>query len=174
MLSLYIMLLYAFYLDQDCMVVLVFGYPLVVPFMVRILIANAKPRKTMQNIKSLEEVLNTPQKKLAFYQNLILVAAADQVLDQDESDLLLFIGDRLGLTPDDVMPIADNLNVLSFIIPEEGLQKTLELQTLVQMMMQDGQVHDREYSLCLEYASRIGYGKTILDDMIKQFASENM
>jgi hypothetical protein len=127
----------------------------------------------MQHIKSLEEVLNTPQKKLSFYQNLVLVAAADKVLEKDESELLLFIGNRLGLTAEQVMPIADNLGVLSFIIPEDGIQKTLELQTLVQMMMQDGAVHDREYAMCLEYANRIGYGKAILDDMIQQFSNSD-
>ncbi len=123
----------------------------------------------MQNIRSLQEVLNTPQKKLAFYQNLVLVAAADRVLEQDESDLLLYIGNKLGLSADEVMPMADNLNVLSFVIPEDGLQKTLELQTLVQMMTQDGNIHDKEYALCLEYANRVGLGKGILDDMIQQF-----
>jgi uncharacterized tellurite resistance protein B-like protein len=127
----------------------------------------------MKNIQSFDDVLNTPQKKLAFFSNLILVAVADKVLDEDESDLLLFVGDSLGLKPEDVMPMVDNLGLLSFIIPEDGLQKTLELQTLVQMMMQDGQVHDREYSLCLEYASRIGFGKAVLDDMIKQFSVSN-
>jgi len=120
--------------------------------------------------QSLESVLNTQQKKLAFFQNLILVAAADNMLDDDEGNLLLTIGDRLGLTPEDVAPIVDNLSVLSFIIPEEGLQKTLELQTLVQMMMEDGNVHDREYLLCLEYATRIGYGKEVLDDMVEKFS----
>ncbi len=125
----------------------------------------------MQNTNWLEEVLNTPQKKLAFYQNLVLVAAADKVLDNGESELLLFIGNKLGLTPEDVMPMVDNLGLLSFIIPESGLQKTLELQTLVQMMMQDGDIHDREYALCLEYTNRIGYGKAFLDDMIKQFSA---
>jgi uncharacterized tellurite resistance protein B-like protein len=125
----------------------------------------------MQKVQTLEEVLNTPQKKQAFFQNLILVAMADKVLDKDESDFLLLIGDKLGLTPDDVKPMADNLGVLSFIIPEDGLQKTLELQTLVQMMMQDGEIHDREYALCLEYANRIGYGKAVLDDMISQMAA---
>jgi uncharacterized tellurite resistance protein B-like protein len=125
----------------------------------------------MQNIKSLEEVLNTPQKKLAFYQNLVLIAAADRVLEKDESDLLLSIGNRLGLTSDQVMPMADNLGVLTFVIPEDGLQKTLELQTLVQMMTQDGEIHDKEYALCLEYANRVGLGKAILDDMIKQFTA---
>jgi uncharacterized tellurite resistance protein B-like protein len=125
----------------------------------------------MQNIRSLEEVLNTPQKKLAFYQNLVLVAAADKVLEKGESELLLSIGNRLGLSADEVMPMADNLGVLTFIIPENGLQKTLELQTLVQMMTQDGSIHDKEYALCLEYANRVGLGKAILDDMVKQFTT---
>lgn len=126
----------------------------------------------MQHEHSIDSLLNTIQKKLAFFQNLILVAAADGQLDDGESDLLLSIGNRLGLRPHEVMPIADNLSVLSFIIPEDGLQKTLELQTLVQMMVQDGDVNDREYMLCQEYANRIGYGKEILDDMVKQFSKK--
>jgi uncharacterized tellurite resistance protein B-like protein len=124
----------------------------------------------MPEHRSIESVLDTQQKKLAFFQNLILVAAADGVLEDQESDFLLTIGNKLGLHPEEVMPIADNLSVLSFIIPASGLQKTLELQTLVQMMMEDGEVHDREYVLCLEYAHRIGYTKEILDAMIDQFA----
>lgn len=127
----------------------------------------------MQKTTSLELLLNTPQKKLAFFQNLILIAAADKFLDEDESKLLLTIGNRLGLTAEEVMPMVDNLAVLSFIIPEDGLQKTLELQTLVQMMLQDGQVHPHEYSLCLEYANRIGYSKQILDDMVEKFTSND-
>lgn len=127
----------------------------------------------MQETQSIDNVLDTPQKKLSFYQNLILVAAADGILDQAESDFLLLIGNKLGLTTEDVMPIADNLHVLNFVIPEEGLQKTLELQTLVQLMLQDGHMHDQEYALCLEYARRIGFNKEILDDMVKQFSAAN-
>jgi uncharacterized tellurite resistance protein B-like protein len=119
---------------------------------------------------SLDEVLNTPQKKLAFFQNLVLVAAADGQLDQQEGDFLLEIGNKLGLSADEVLPIADNLGVLSFIVPAEGIQRTLELQTLVQMMLQDGQIDAREYGLCQEYANRIGYSKAILDDMVSQLA----
>jgi uncharacterized tellurite resistance protein B-like protein len=124
----------------------------------------------MQHTHSLDEVLNTPQKKLAFFQNIILLAAADGQLSPEESDFLLQLGDKLGLTPEDVMPIADNLGILSFVVPAEGLQRTLELQTLVQMMLQDGRIDAREYGLCLEYANRIGYGKGILDDMVSQLA----
>ncbi|UPL49900.1 TerB family tellurite resistance protein [Hymenobacter sublimis] len=124
----------------------------------------------MQAQHNLEDVLNTEQKKLAFYQNLILLAAADGQLDQNESAFLLQIGQRLGLTSEQVQPIADNLSVLSFIVPADGLQRTLELQTLVQMMLQDGQIDPREYGLCMEYANRIGYSKDILDDMVSQLA----
>jgi uncharacterized tellurite resistance protein B-like protein len=121
---------------------------------------------------SIDKVLDTQQKKLAFFQNLLLIAAADGRLDANESDFILLIGNKLGLSSKEVMPLADNLSILSFIIPESGLQKTLELQTLVQLMVQDGQVHDKEYVLCLEYAHRIGYTKDILDEMIGQFSDD--
>ena len=119
---------------------------------------------------SLDEVLNTPQKKLAFFQNLVLLAAADGQISAEESDFLLQIGNKLGLTPDEVMPIADNIGLLSFIVPADGIQRTLELQTLVQLMLQDGDIDAREYGLCQEYANRIGYSKAILDDMVSQLA----
>ena len=68
------------------------------------------------------------------------------------------------------MPIADNLGILSFVVATDGLQRTLELQTLVKMMLQDGHIDPREYRLCQEYANRIGYSKQILDDMVTQFS----
>ena len=124
----------------------------------------------MQDTRAIDKLLDTPQKRLAFFQNLVLLAAADGRLEGRESDFIVDIGNRLGLTAEQVKPIADNLDVLSFIIPEEGLQKTLELQTLVMMMVEDGRIHDREYALCLDYAYRIGYGKDILDDMVRQLS----
>jgi hypothetical protein len=124
----------------------------------------------MPESHSLTDVLNTPQKKLAFFQNLVLIAAADGHLSDDEGDFLLQLGNKLGLSSEEVMPIADNLGVLSFIVPAEGMQRTLELQTLVQMMLQDGHIDAREYGLCQEYANRIGYSKAILDDMVSQLA----
>jgi uncharacterized tellurite resistance protein B-like protein len=123
-----------------------------------------------QHFHSIEDVLDTQQKKLSFFQNLVLIAAADGKLDKAESQFLLQIGNRLGLSSEEVLPIADNLGVLSFIVPSEGLQRTMELQTLVQMMLQDGHIDAREYGLCMEYANRIGYSKEILDDMVSQLA----
>lgn len=127
----------------------------------------------MQEPQSIEKLLDTPQKKLAFFQNLILIAAADGRLQKGERNFIVDIGNRLGLTQEEVAPIGENLEVLSFIIPEDGMQKTIELQTLVMMMVEDGRIHDSEYALCLEYAHRIGYGKEILDDLIKQLSGNS-
>ncbi len=117
-------------------------------------------------------LLNTKQKKLAFFQNMLLVAVADNYLDESESNFLLSIGEQLNLTEQDTIPITDNLSVLSFIIPEDGMQKTLELQTLVMMLLQDGEVEEREYNLCLEYTRKIGYSKEILDELIANLRTQ--
>ncbi|MER2998431.1 hypothetical protein [Pontibacter populi] len=115
---------------------------------------------------SIDNLLNTKQKKLSFFQNLILVAISDGFVDSMESDFLVMIGDQLGLSEEDTSPIAENLSTLSFIVPEEGMQKTMELQTLVMMVLQDGNVDDKEYQLCLDYTRRIGYSKEMLDKLI--------
>lgn len=115
---------------------------------------------------SIDNLLNTKQKKLSFFQNLILVAISDGFVDSMESDFLVMIGDQLGLSEEDTSPIAENLSTLSFIVPEEGMQKTMELQTLVMMVLQDGNVDDKEYQLCLDYTRRIGYSKEMLNNLI--------
>ena len=116
--------------------------------------------------------LDTKQKKLAFFQNLVLVAIADRYIDEMESDFLLTIGNQLDLSEEDTLEITDNLSSLSFIIPEEGLQKSMELQTLVMMVLQDGEVEEREYNLCLEYTRQIGFTQEILDKLIAQLGNK--
>jgi len=121
---------------------------------------------------ALDKFFDSKEKKLAFFQNLIMAAIADKYIDEAESDFLLSIGQQLNITEEDTLPITDNLSSLSFIIPKDGLQKTLELQTLVQMVLQDGVVEEREYNLCLEYTRQIGYSKEILDDLISRLANK--
>lgn len=118
-----------------------------------------------------DNFLDTKEKKLAFFQNLVLVAIADRYIDEMESDFLLTIGNQLNLTEEDTLPITDNLSSLSFIIPEDGLQKSMELQTLVMMVLQDGEVEEREYNLCLEYTRQIGFTQEILDKLIAKLGN---
>ena len=122
----------------------------------------------MTNNTSINHILDTKEKKIAFFQNIVLVAIADRYVDKLESDFLVELGNQLQLTEADTLPIADNLTSLNFVIPEENLQKTLELETLVKMVLQDGIVEDREYNLCLEYTRQIGFSKENLDALINK------
>lgn len=117
---------------------------------------------------SFAQILNTQEKKLAFFQNIVLVAIADRYVDKLESDFLVAVGDQLQLTEKDTLHIAENLPNLKFIIPQDGLQKSLELEMLVKMVLQDGVVEKREYDLCLEYTRQIGFTKEKLDSLIAQ------
>jgi uncharacterized tellurite resistance protein B-like protein len=121
---------------------------------------------TMQKNARLEMILNTKEKKLAFFQNIVLIAIADRYVDKMESDFLVEIGNQLRLSEADTLPIAENLQALKFIIPQESLQKTLELEMLVKMVLQDGIVEQREYDLCLEFARQLGADKEKLDEII--------
>ena len=122
----------------------------------------------MTNSTSINHILNTKEKRIAFFQNVVLIAIADRYVDKLESDFLVELGNQLQLSEADTLPIADNLPSLKFVIPEESLQKTFELETLVKMVLQDGIVEDREYNLCLEYTRQIGFTKENLDELIKK------
>ncbi len=118
------------------------------------------------NTRPTRDLLDSRQKRLYFFQNLLLVATADGYLDDEEGSFLLDVGNQLELSAEDVAPLIDNLSILTFVIPETGIERTFELQTLVLMMMEDGRIDDREYALCLDYATRIGYGRAFLDDLV--------
>ena len=122
----------------------------------------------MTNATSINHILNTKEKKVAFFQNIVLVAIADRYVDKMESDFLVELGNQLGLTEADTLPISDNLPGLKFVIPEESLQRSMELEILVKMVLQDGVVEDREYDLCLEYSRQVGFTKENLDELIKK------
>src|SRR5690606_35826105 len=122
----------------------------------------------MPSNASIDQILNTKEKKLAMFQNILLVAIADRYLDDQESDFLVSLGNQLKLTEADTLPISDNLADLKFIIPQSDMQKTLELEMLVKMMLQDGEMETREYDLCMEYTRQIGFAKEQLDAAISQ------
>lgn len=108
------------------------------------------------------------QKNINFFQNLLLVAISDRYLDTAEADFLVQIGDQLGLSEADVAFLSENPSQLTFVIPATVADRTRELKALIDMMLQDGEIHPKEYDLCAEYAERVGFDKKVLDDLISE------
>lgn len=118
-------------------------------------------------------IIESMEKRLSFFQNLLLVAVADGYLDREESDFLVQVGEQIGLTPEDVAPLVDKpVSDLTFTIPETDQDKLFELQTMVMMMVEDGDIHDQEYEICAHYAERIGLNKVVLDDFVQKLSAK--
>ena len=120
-----------------------------------------------QNIISPEK-----QKSINFFQNLLLVAISDRYLDTAESDFLVQMGNHMGLTEEDVIHLSENPSSLDFVIPTSTPEKATQLKALINMMLEDGEIHPKEYDLCKEYAERVGFDQKVLDDLISELQTE--
>lgn len=117
-------------------------------------------------------IIESKQKRLDFFQNLLLMSVADGYLDQEEGDFLVQIGQQLDLTAEDVAPLAEkDVQDLAFSVPESDQDKLFELQTMVMMMVEDGEIDDREYKLCADYCDRIGLNHLVLEDFVQKLTS---
>ncbi|MEZ4776741.1 MAG: hypothetical protein R3D00_26430 [Bacteroidia bacterium] len=106
---------------------------------------------------------------LAIFQNLFLVAMADGALTLVEEEFLHDVADNLGLGPEDVEYLIENHQNLDFIIPEDEQEKLFTLKNLVYMMLVDGEIEQREYELCLDFARRVGMGQKEIEEILTEY-----
>lgn len=109
------------------------------------------------------------EKKIKFehFHNLIAVAYADGYLDQSEIDFLLEKAEEIGLPLNKVNQLMDKAENLEFIIPLNTEESENQLADAVFMMMIDGEIHDKEYNICLQMAERLGLSKSYLDHVVE-------
>jgi uncharacterized tellurite resistance protein B-like protein len=118
-------------------------------------------------------LIESKEKRVNFFQNLLLMAVADGYLDRQESNFLVQIGQQIGLSSEDVAHLASkDINEFTFTVPETDQDKLFELQTMVMMMVEDGEIHDQEYEMCQAYAERIGLNKVVLEDFVQKLSAK--
>ena len=112
---------------------------------------------------------NLPQGKsikLEHFANLVAIAYSDNRLDEQEQAFLAERAEEYGLPADDVQKIVDSAEELKFIVPLNEEDKEDQLADIVYMAMIDGEVHEKEYKLCLEIAKKLDFRKEDLDYVI--------
>lgn len=119
-------------------------------------------------MKSLEE-LNFFKKKIKkeHFQNLVAVAYADNVLEDDEMDFLVEKADEFGIEQKEVEEIMNRKDQLQFEIPLNNEDREEQLSDVVFMSMVDGEVADKEYDLCLRIAKKLDFKQKDLDKVIE-------
>ncbi len=104
--------------------------------------------------------------KIEHFQNLVAVSFADGMLEPDELKFLASRAEDYGIDRAEADSIIESANNLEFIIPMNDEDREEQLADSVYMAMIDGNVHDREYNLCLKIAERLDFDREYLDDII--------
>ena len=104
--------------------------------------------------------------KIEHFNNLIAVAFADGVLDDEEKNFLYDKADELDLPEEDVRHAIENADQLVFMVPQNMEDREDQLADIVYMAMIDGEIHEKEYNLCLSIANRLDFNREDLNDVI--------
>ena len=104
--------------------------------------------------------------KVEHFQDLIAVALSDGVLDEEEKEFLNERASEIGFPQDEVNRIIENAGELEFLIPMNKIDREDQLGDAVYMTMVDGEIHEKEYNLCLRLAEKLELDKNYLDHII--------
>ena len=104
--------------------------------------------------------------KLEHFANLVAVAFSDGYLEEHEKEFLQERALDYGLPEDEVKKLFDMAAELVFVVPQNDEEKEEQLSDAVYMAMIDGEVHEKEYELCLTIAEKLDFRKKDLDYVI--------
>lgn len=109
------------------------------------------------------------KKKLAkgHLRNLIEVAYSDGEFDTLEVDYLLSLAGRFNISEAELKSIKDNPEAIEYEAPNRDQQRFEHLYQLVNMMMMDGVIHEKELEICKKYAQRLNLRPEFVDDMVE-------
>lgn len=106
------------------------------------------------------------KKRLSHIRNLVMIAAADGVIDEDEIELIVNIGAKIGLTSSEIKRIINRPESISFTPPTTFAERVEQMYDLVLLMMIDGEIHENELGLCVLFAKGLGFKSIIVSDII--------
>ena len=104
--------------------------------------------------------------KIEHFENLVAMAAADGHMDDDEKEFLAEKAEEFGLDPDEIAKILSNPNELKFTMPASQDEKEEQLSDAVFMAMIDGEIHEKEYAMCINFANKLGLSQKDVDEII--------
>ncbi|WP_018342984.1 TerB family tellurite resistance protein [Cytophaga aurantiaca] len=93
--------------------------------------------------------------------NLVQLAKADGKISKSESGLLIKIGERNGVSAEEVFEMVDSSDDFFYKKPTNDEQRFDQLYDLVEMMRIDGEVSPKELTYTTEIAEKMGVRKAV-------------
>ncbi len=103
--------------------------------------------------------------RLSNMKALVMLALADGELAENEISSIAAVAARDNVAIEDVEQMFLNKDNLMFTVPDDNILKTTYLRDLVIMMVADGEVNERELSICRIVAEKYGFSPDIIDVM---------
>lgn len=103
---------------------------------------------------------------LDHFKNLASLAIADGHIDEDERDFLLEKAEEFGIDLAEVEKILNNPSESFFVAPDNIGDREEQLSDAVYIAMIDGEIHEKEYNLCVKFANRLGLTAKDVDEII--------
>jgi len=100
--------------------------------------------------------------------DLIRMALADGVIDDDEMNYIIELGREFSITRDEVKAIMNNPEDFHFYPPEDRLEAFERMFNLIGAMMVDGEIHENEMKLCRFYAVSLGFDQNTIEILINE------
>ena len=96
---------------------------------------------------------------------LVHLSKADKFVAAEESEIIHKIGQRSGLTTDQVENIIDNPKPLKNLRDLPPDEKFTYLHDIIQLMKVDGKIYQTEIEFCEKVAVRLGYKPGVIADL---------
>lgn len=98
------------------------------------------------------------------FRNLIMLARVDGKVGEEEKGLLTKIANRLALTDEQVKEILDDSNSYPMIPPISREERYERFIQLIQMILADGEISDKEDILVHRYGIALGFTQERMDE----------
>jgi uncharacterized tellurite resistance protein B-like protein len=96
---------------------------------------------------------------------LVHLSKADNFVAQQESELIHSIGEKHGLSHDEIENIIDNPKPLKNLKDLPSDEKFDYLVTIIQLMKIDGKIFQKEIEFCERVALKLGYKPGVVADL---------
>jgi uncharacterized tellurite resistance protein B-like protein len=106
------------------------------------------------------------RKRKSHFKNLLAVALADGKMENVEFDFILHLAEKCYMSEKEVKRVIEHPDAITFLQPQTEREKFDQLYDLVTVMLIDGEISDKEMTLCKTFAMRMGYRTQVIDDLI--------
>jgi hypothetical protein len=110
---------------------------------------------------------NELKRKKSHLKNLFSIAMADGKLANEEFDLLLSIANKMYLDNSVVQNVIHFPDDIAFFVPNHDREKIDQIYDCVCMALIDGDINEREISMCKLISAKLGYRPVIVDHIVK-------